>query len=186
MSSSTIVKRKTEYDPTRQWGLQPSTSSGATYIVSGHVVRGDSKSSLFVAENMGREGQAKAKRKVANDEVEKQLKKMLERDREGMEAVLRAREASQSKAASSGGKTDAKGKGIAGPAEGGKASTSKKAKSVEESAVAELNKPKKAYCASIVRSLGFDPTLRPGHRRVEATDDAESKVSFRMSASHTN
>jgi minichromosome maintenance protein 10 len=169
MTSSSVVKRKHDYDPKRKWGLEPSASTGVTYIVSGHVVRGDnSTSSLFVSENMGREGQARAQRKMANDQTEKQLKKMLERDRDGMEAVLRAREAVQ--------KADSvKGKGVAKPSEGG---SKKKEKAVEESAVEELNKPKKAYSASIVRSLGFDPTHKPGQRRVEVTEDTENKVSL--------
>lgn len=162
MSTSAIVKRKTDYDPVRQWGLKPSTSTGdgATYVISGHVVRSGNKPSLFMAESMGREGQAKAKRRLENNEVENTLKKLLERDREGMEVVLKAREASQAKG------DDPKSKG------------KKKAKVEDDSAVSEFNKPKKAYSNSVIRSLGFDPTLKPGHRRVEVTEDTQSKVLF--------
>ncbi|KAJ2925004.1 hypothetical protein H1R20_g12108, partial [Candolleomyces eurysporus] len=159
MSTSSIVKRKTDYDPARQWGLKPSTSGGdgATYVISGHVVRSGNKPSLFMAESMGREGQAKAKRKLDNSEVENTLKKLLERDREGMQVVLKAREAAQAKG------DDPKSKG------------KKKATAEDDSAVAEFNKPKKAYSSSVIRSLGFDPTLKPGHRRGEITEDTQNK-----------
>ncbi|TEB33818.1 hypothetical protein FA13DRAFT_1730099 [Coprinellus micaceus] len=159
MTSSSVVKRKHDYDPKRKWGLEPSASTGATYIVSGHVVRGDnSTSSLFVSENMGREGQARAQRKMANDQTEKQLKKMLERDRDGMEAPVQ--------------KADSvKGKGVVKPSEGGE--QEEREGGWRSRLVEELNKPKKAYSASIVRSLGFDPTHKPGQRRVEVTEDTE-------------
>ncbi|KAF5326425.1 hypothetical protein D9611_001046 [Ephemerocybe angulata] len=192
MSTSTVVKRKHDYDPARQWGLAPSltsTSSSSTYIVSGHIVK-NSQASMFNSENMGREGQAKAKRKLANDEVERQLKKMLERDREGMEVVIKAREAAQarldaSEAAASGSgsgsgskESGAKGKGkgkVDVKAASGSASKKGKEKKGEDTVVAEFNKPKKAYSQSVIRSLGFDPTLRPGHRRGEITEDSQNK-----------
>jgi minichromosome maintenance protein 10 len=40
---------------------------------------------------MGREGQAKAKRKFGRD-ADRELKALLEKDKEGMRAVVRARE----------------------------------------------------------------------------------------------
>ncbi|KAJ7799774.1 hypothetical protein B0H14DRAFT_3114040 [Mycena olivaceomarginata] len=65
--SMTAGKRKADYDPRRKWGLKPlDESSGATYLVSGHIIhagRVDPRDSLFVSENIGREGQAKAARK---------------------------------------------------------------------------------------------------------------------------
>ncbi|KAF6750315.1 hypothetical protein DFP72DRAFT_1139493 [Ephemerocybe angulata] len=158
MSTSTVVKRKHDYDPARQWGLAPSltsTSSSSTYIVSGHIVK-NSQASMFNSENMGREGQAKAKRKLANDEVERQLKKMLERDREGMEVVIKAREAAQARLDASEAAASGSGSGSGSKESGAKGKG-------------------KAYSQSVIRSLGFDPTLRPGHRRGEITEDSQNK-----------
>jgi minichromosome maintenance protein 10 len=75
-----------------------------------------------------------------------------------MEVVLKAREAVQAKG------DDSKSKG------------KKKATAEDDSAVAEFNKPKKAYSSSVIRSLGFDPTIKPGHRKGEVTEDSRSKV----------
>ena len=99
MSTSSGPVRKPVYDPVRKWGLKPEpsavggTGGSATYVVSGHIVggpAGDSRS-VFVAETMGREGQAKAKRKFGRD-ADRELKALLEKDKEGMRAVVRARE----------------------------------------------------------------------------------------------
>ena len=68
---SVSAKKKPAYDPARQWGLKPETSasSSSTYVVSGHVVSGSGADleTLYIGENVGREAQAKAARKLAAD-----------------------------------------------------------------------------------------------------------------------
>lgn len=155
LTTSTKSTRKHDYDPLRQWGLKPEgVSSGATYIVSGHVVSGSNSDSrtLFVSETMGREGQAKAKRKTAGKDADRALKLLLERDREGMRDVMKAREFS--------------GKGKLGGEKGKGKETGEKDDSVQS---------KGAYSASVIKSLGFDPSLKPGVRRV---DNAETQKKF--------
>ena len=69
MSTTAGPKRKPAYDTARQWGLKPAgpnEEKGETYVISGHVVNSsvaDSRS-VFSTENMGREGQAKARREA--------------------------------------------------------------------------------------------------------------------------
>lgn len=99
MSSSSTHKRKNAYDPQRQWGLKPEDSSigdGATYVVSGHVVSGTSSDprTTYITETIGRDGQAKAKRRMGGgkDAADRALMALLERDKEGMKAVMSARE----------------------------------------------------------------------------------------------
>ncbi len=60
-------------------------------MVSGHVVEGLGPSSLEVSENIGGEGQAKLRAK----EADKAHKTLLDRDKEGMKAVITAREYDQ-------------------------------------------------------------------------------------------
>ncbi|KAJ7701036.1 hypothetical protein B0H14DRAFT_3527778 [Mycena olivaceomarginata] len=59
--SMTACKRKADYEPRRKWGLKPLKESGATYLVSGHIIhagRVDPRDSLFVSENIGHVGRA--------------------------------------------------------------------------------------------------------------------------------
>ncbi|KAG0702785.1 hypothetical protein DFH29DRAFT_483440 [Suillus ampliporus] len=167
MTAMSSKKRKADYDPQRQWGLQPSEASGsrggnATYVVSGHVVSGSNRdvSSTFVAENMGREGQARAKRKLVQD-ADRELKVLLERDKEGMRAVAKAREtgAMTAKRTSDGAndKKFTKGKQRAGNDD-----------DVSESDDAKTPKApqtKLAYSADIIKKLGFDPASKTGQKR---------------------
>jgi minichromosome maintenance protein 10 len=163
MTNKPTAKRKTDYDPARQWGLKPDLKSdGSTYIVSGHIVGASDSKSLFATENMGREGQAKAKRKLDNAEADKLLKQLAARDREGMEAVMKAREVMKGQKEVKA-KEEGKGKG--------------KTKATEE--VVKDDVQRKAYSTSVVRSIGFDPTVKAGQRRIEATT-GESKVSFHL------
>ncbi|THH12507.1 hypothetical protein EW146_g7635 [Bondarzewia mesenterica] len=99
--STAAPKRKPAYDPAQKWGLKPdpdkgslapNDGGGATYIVSGHVVSSSQSRGLFVGESLGRDAQAKAQRKATLRETDNTLKKLLERDREGMKAVTKARE----------------------------------------------------------------------------------------------
>jgi hypothetical protein len=89
-------KKKPAYDPARQWGLKPEdSSSGSTYVFSGHVISGsagDSRS-MYVGETIGREAQAKASRISAKD-ADRTLKALLEKDKEGTRALIKARQAS--------------------------------------------------------------------------------------------
>ncbi|KAG1773345.1 hypothetical protein EV702DRAFT_1201039 [Suillus placidus] len=145
MTTSSSKKRKADYDPQRQWGLQPSEASGsrggnATYVVSGHVVSGSNRdvSSMFVAENMGREGQARAKRKLIQD-ADRELKGLLERDKEGMRAVAKAREIGTMTAKrTSDGNMD------------------KKSAKLKQRARDSDN---------IIKKLGFDPAAKTGQKR---------------------
>ncbi|KAJ6464278.1 hypothetical protein C8R47DRAFT_1201836 [Mycena vitilis] len=79
------VQRAVEYDPRRKWGLKPlDDSSGTMYVVSGHIISGgsgvDARDSMFIAESMGREGQAKASRKFTAREDARVLQALQGRD----------------------------------------------------------------------------------------------------------
>lgn len=178
---SSAPKRKPAYDPVRQWGLKPEPlTTGAdstTYVVSGHVIgssTGDSRS-LHVAETMGREGQAKAKRKFGRD-ADRELKILLERDKEGMKAVVRAREVAKMMDEKEGGRGRGKGKEIKKRHkrnEGAKRSERTCSEEQEDSDLnmaedhTTANKQKNAYSAQIIKQLGFDPTMKPGQKRAE-------------------
>ncbi|KAJ7630043.1 hypothetical protein DFH06DRAFT_705294 [Mycena polygramma] len=158
--STTAFKRKPEYDPRRKWGLKPlDDSSGTTYVVSGHIISGgsgvDPRDSMFIAESIGREGQAKASRKFAAREDARVLKALQGRDSEGMKAVMKAREVGLAEKDE---QAVAKGKG------------KKKAKPTADAAsdAAEAKIPaKSAFSAEVLKNLGFDPTIKPGQRRHE-------------------
>ena len=166
MTSSSLKKRKPDYDPQRQWGLQPSEASArggdATYVVSGHVVSGSNRdaSSLFVAETMGREGQARAKRKLAQD-ANRELKVLLQRDKEGMRAVAKAREIGSMtvKRASSGAKDKSSAKGKQ------KARDTDDVSESDDTKISEAPQTKLAYSAEIIKKLGFDPAVKIGQTR---------------------
>jgi len=140
-------------------------------VVSGSGSGPDSRS-LHIAENMGREGQAKAKRKLSGKDADRALKALLERDKEGMKAVMKAREVAAR----------------INEADGGKKS-SKKSKGKEKSRVgeeeidnrdlpdAETNTTKNSYSAEVIKQLGFDPTAKAGQTR--GGDSTMQKVSNR-------
>ncbi|RDB23749.1 DNA replication licensing factor mcm10 [Hypsizygus marmoreus] len=179
MSSSSAPKRKPAYDPARQWGLKPadtrSADTGATYIMSGHIVGGGSSQdsrSLYAAENIGREGQAKAKRMSSKD-ADRALKNLLARDKEGMRAVMKAREVGICTDEERRVSTKGKGKG----------------KEREKERVKETNKGddldvepcragtgKSAYSAEVIKQLGFDPITRAGQRRGGGDSDMQKKL----------
>ncbi|KAF8644029.1 hypothetical protein AX16_008745 [Volvariella volvacea WC 439] len=172
----------TGYDPSRQWGLTPESnfssgpSDGATYVVSGHIVRNSSSSGsgpgglasgLFVAENLGREGQARARRKMEQKEGDmKVLRALMERDREGMRDVVAAREAFDRKRESGGeGKVGVgdKGKGKGKEKDTGtdKVKEEKKANSVLKTKTqTTMDLGVKGYSANVIKGLGFDPSLK--------------------------
>ena len=172
--SASAVKRKSEYDPARQWGLKPEDreGTGSTYILSGHVVsNGPNTSSLFVSERMGRDAQAKAARLVSKKETERALAQLLKRDKGGMRAVKAARDYGRRMANAVDADAD------------GKAKRHDKEKkparlSGDEDSDGETDKPvKNAYSANLIKALGFDPTAKDGHRSKDA--DVEKKVCLR-------
>lgn len=162
MTTTTTRKRKPEYDPSRQWGLQPEPAAGSSvYIVSGHVV-GGATGDMFTAEKLGRDAQEKAKRRLGQD-ADKELKTLLDRDKEGMRAVTKAREvAAKMLKASEGGKQKGKGK----KADKGKGKAAEGDDENEEPAP-ENAPAKPAYSASVIKHLGFDPAAKVGRKRAE-------------------
>ena len=180
---SAFAKKKSAYDPTRQWGLKPDvdgSTSGATYVVSGHIIsdRKDS-SGLFINESMGRDAQAKAARKLSAQDADEALKKLLKRDKEGTKAVKAARifhkkmEKEKEIEASLGLNERRKGKSK-------EENVTQKRRSNEnlsdDASDEDTEKqPKKAYSTKLVRSIGFDPTAKDG-RRVKDSD-IQKKVS---------
>ena len=184
-ASSSAYKRKTAYDPQRQWGLKPENGSigdGATYVVSGHVVSGTSSDprTTYLSETIGRDGQAKAKRKMGGgkDGADRALKALLERDKEGMKAVMSAREAGKLLVKSEEGKKEKN------KSEQGKGDRKGKRKQVADDACdeepdacgAEKKRPS-SYSAGIIRSLGFDPSIKMGPRTTDNTS-SQNKVHF--------
>ncbi|KAH7882687.1 hypothetical protein F5I97DRAFT_1931298 [Phlebopus sp. FC_14] len=162
MTSSSARKRKHDYDPTRQRGLKPEPSeSNPTYIVSGHVAGGPG-GETFVSEKIGREGQAKAKRRLDQD-ADRELKALLDRDKEGMKAVTKAREAAARMARASSGKQSRNG--------------AKKGKQKAANTVCDEDEDwgggtsaepvKQAYPTHIIKQLGFDPAAKTGQKRVD-------------------
>ncbi|KAI0363154.1 hypothetical protein BV20DRAFT_1126452 [Pilatotrama ljubarskyi] len=169
---STAAKKKSAYDPARQWGLKPENeSSGATYVVQGHVISGADSRSMYVAESVGRDAQAKAARKLSAVDSEKALQKLLQRDKEGTRALVTAREFSERKAEES---KDGKRKQ--------KAEAGEKRKREDVLDGEEERKPRKnAYSAQLIKQLGFDPTAKDG-RKVK--DDAVKSKLEALAAVH--
>lgn len=176
MSSS--AKKKAAYDPSRQWGLKPEGSSsgnGATYVIGGHVVSGSSADprTMYIGENVGREAQAKAARKVASIESDKMLRQLLSRDKEGTRALASAREFSKRQAE----KEEGKGKSASAKVKGKQKNDRKGKKRVDEDNAdsSEEGKPRKnAYSAELIRQLGFDPTGKDGRPAKDA--NVQTKV----------
>lgn len=157
-------------------------------MVSGHIVGGSAGDprSVFVAETMGREGQAKAKRKFGRD-ADRELKTLLERDKEGMRAVIRAREVAKVMDEKNGKREMGKEKGKEViPDDKGKRKVKRKDKPSAKARPEELsdadsdsasslttqdpkteNAQKNAYSAQIIKQLGFDPTMKPGQKRAD-------------------
>ncbi|KAF9221828.1 hypothetical protein BS17DRAFT_710455 [Gyrodon lividus] len=180
MTASSVRKRKPEYDPSRQWGLKPelAASGSSVYLVSGHVV-GGSSGEMFVSEKMGRDAQTKAKRRLEQD-ADRELKALLERDKEGMKAVIKAREVAAKMKASSDGKekkaNKGKGKALDARDEGEAGSAG--------SASAPAVAGKQAYSASVIKHLGFDPAAKVGQKRAE--DLAMQKKLEALAAVHSS
>jgi minichromosome maintenance protein 10 len=169
MSNAPTHKRKHDYDPRKQWGLKPedsTASAGATYMISGHIVSGSSSDprTVYAAESIGREGQAKAKRKMAGKDADKALTRLLERDKDGMKAVMKAREVGHG-----GGAVKTKGEKKKKKTKAGKGTSSEDESSTSDNSRMKDTVRKTAYSADIIKSLGFDPSMKPGQRRPEST-----------------
>lgn len=107
-----------------------------------------------MAENIGRDGQAKAKRKLEAKDADKALKALLERDKEGMQAVVRAREAGMFKDG-----RDVK--------KNGKEKDSASHGTLLDDKNLDVQR-KTSYSAEFVKSLGFDPSLKAGQRMLNS------------------
>jgi len=183
MTTSSAHKRKSAYDPMRQWGLKPEESTSgnsATYVLSGHIVSGASSDlrSVHLAESMGREGQAKAKRKLAAKEADRALKELLQRDKEGMKAVMKARE---KRAGNDKGNDKGTIKGASRTVvekkrtKKGLDSDEEESEDDDDFQSQDDSMRKTTYSAGVIKSLGFDPSMKPGQRRVE-NKDIQNKV----------
>jgi minichromosome maintenance protein 10 len=170
MSSTSAPKRKPAYDPARQWGLKPETrepGSHETYVITGMTIgSGSDLSDLYVAEKMGREGQAKAHRKLARKDADRVLKTLLERDKEGMKAVVTAREfvmqeEHEQRKGAKGGRGNGDGKRV----EKGRKESERGRDAAARHSAAETAISKHSYSAEVIKQLGFDPAVKAGHRR---------------------
>lgn len=166
-------KKKPAYDPARQWGLKPEDSSaGSTYVFSGHVVSGSASDSrsMYVGETIGREAQAKASRISAKD-ADNTLKALLERDKEGTRALLKARQAADPKDGI---------KDINLPSSK-RVSVHIPSDSEEEEGSSRPDPPRKnAYSADVIKKLGFDPTSRAGKKNKQQVAELQRKVNDRF------
>lgn len=185
MTTTSVRKRKPEYEPSRQWGLQPEqAASSSVYIVSGHVVGGTS-GDMFTAEKLGREAQEKAKRRLGQG-ADKELKKLLDRDKEGMRAVTKAREVAKKMLKAS---EDGKGRGRGKKVDKGKGKAMERDVEKDEYEDGDGDEgptsagvpAKPAYSASIIKHLGFDPAAKAGRKR---TEDLTIQKKVRLSQYH--
>lgn len=185
--SSSQKRKVAAYDPQRKWGLAPgddsatpsSTVEGATYVVAGHIVAAG-KRDLFVNETVGREAQARAARKTRSRDVDKALKRLLARDKEGMKAVQEARafakkiQGQQNTAAKTSGKEGPSGMKRKQKEDSVSDADSGTEEEDESDGASTTDKPaKNAYSADVIKQLGFDPTRRAAKGRSRG-DDAPS------------
>lgn len=170
LTTSAKYKAKHSYDPAKLWGLQPEERQSSTYVISGHVVSGTSNDprTLQMSENIGREGQAKAKRKL-NRDADFQLKKLLERDKNGMQVVISAREAAKKMAAEGAQTASSSSKGKAKERPKGVQDSSVEGESEDDLVVDRPAKTSKGYSAGVIKSLGFDPSLKGGQQKVDSS-----------------
>ncbi|OJT02547.1 DNA replication licensing factor mcm10 [Trametes pubescens] len=171
---SMAAKKKAAYDPARQWGLKPEReATGATYVVQGHVISGADSRSMYVGDNVGRDAQAKAARKLSAVDSEKSLQRLLKRDREGTKILASAREFSKKQAAElklKEGPAKKKQKRKAGKQPESDAESEDDAASDEEDPKPRGN----AYSATLIKQLGFDPTAKNGQKVKD--DNVQSKL----------
>ena len=191
MGAGSSSQRRKAYDPQRKWGLAPgddtgtpssSTVEGATYVVAGHIVA-SGKRDLFLNETVGREAQARAARKAGSRDVDKTLKRLLARDKEGMKAVqearafakkMRSQQSAETKP-SGGAKRKQKDEDSTSETESGSGSEDE----TDEDALRTTDRPtKNAYSAQMMKQLGFDPTR--GSAKGRSRDDDPSGISSKV------
>ena len=130
---------------------------------------------MYVNERMGRDAQARAARVVAAKDGDRQLQRLLARDKEGTRALASAREFAKRQAEEAEKEREkaaaksAKGKGR----EKGKGK--RKAEEDEGRVVEEKPLRKNAYSAELIKQLGFDPAGKDGRPTKDA--GVQSKVS---------
>ncbi len=169
------------YDPARQWGLKPESSlggGGATYVVAGHVVSGGPSKDMFIGESYGRDAQAKAARKTSARDADRALQHLLKRDKEGMKAVLVARDHIQKHAKAAPHSAVKKGKQGRSSKRRREATDSEDESATSDAHTEDIEgddkKLKKGYSTNLIRSLGFDPAAKDGPRAKDL--DVQKKV----------
>jgi minichromosome maintenance protein 10 len=121
---------------------------------------------MYVGETIGREAQAKASRISAKD-ADRTLKALLERDKEGTRALLKARQASCRKDNT---------KEIY-PSSSKRQSDHDLSGSEEEEDSSGPHPPRKnAYSADVIKKLGFDPTSKGGGKSKHQVAELQKKV----------
>ena len=121
---------------------------------------------MYIGETIGREAQAKASRISAKD-ADLTLKALLEKDKEGTRALIKARQASSRKDGAKGtnsSSTQRKSDPLLGDSE-------------EEEVSSHSHLPgKNAYSADVIRKLGFDPTYKAGKKSKHEVAELQKKV----------
>lgn len=161
---STTAHTRAKGNPERRWGLQPEhglrgTDGEVTFVLGGHIAR--SQAPGIASETMGREGQARAKRRREEYDGENALKEQLGRSskqagssyryhgsKEALGVVEIARRSllsnKQCGAANSKDSID------------GQCGNADDKQQTRTSSLLPEN-PKKTYSAEMVKRLGFDP-----------------------------
>ena len=121
---------------------------------------------MYVGETIGREAHAKASRISAKD-ADRALMALLEKDKEGTRALVKARQASSLEDTT---------KDTGSPS----SKSSLLADSEEEGVSSNLSHPhlprKNAYSADVIRKLGFDPTSKGGKKSKHEVAELQKKV----------
>jgi minichromosome maintenance protein 10 len=125
---------------------------------------------MYVGETIGREAQAKASR-ISVKDADRTLKALLEKDKEGTRALLKARQA----ASGEGGTKDIN------LSSSNRESEHFPSGSEEEEGSPRPHPPRKnAYSADVIKKLGFDPTSKAGKKNQQQVAELQRKVSDRL------
>jgi len=153
---------------------------GATYVVAGHIVAAG-KRDLFVNESVGREAQARAARQAGSRDVDKTLKRLLARDKEGMKAVQEARAFAKKMKGQQSTVTKPSRKGVKAKQKDDSLSESESGTEEDDESddASTTDKPtKNAYSAQVIKQLGFDPTRKSSKGR--SRDNDSSSISSKL------
>lgn len=209
--STTAAKTRPAYDPRRQWGLKPEGPAGvargtdgeATYVLGGFVASSARDAPGLVGESMGREGQARARRRGKKREDEaltallnKSNRAMNTEDyqgeeedcgstpvsRDALEVVRRAKEAMKQKQKQVSEKVKKK----------KNQPEDDSVTSDDEAPVHEELHPKKMYSAEMIKRLGFNPLANAhssqsgrGTQQKPKIKDAHGKVNGNVGTDRT-